>query len=137
VAGISTKSIYGVIATFYIYKHQDGAAVKIQEIAQKMDLPKNYLEQILLILKKADILKSIRGAKGGYKLARDAQELSVLEVMEALEGSFCDFEFGNRECSLLGFWEQAKQGVRKQFDIPVAELDKYRIDSYKEFVYTI
>ncbi len=136
-AGISTKSIYGVIATYYIYKHQGGAAVKIQDIAEKMDLPKNYLEQILLILKKADILKSIRGAKGGYALAKDAEEITVLSIMEALEGSFCDFEFGNRECSILGFWQEARQGVKKQFDVPISELDKYHKDPYSDFVYVI
>ncbi|MGM0622856.1 MAG: RrF2 family transcriptional regulator [Campylobacterota bacterium] len=136
-AGISTKSVYGVIATYYIYKHQDKAAIKIQEISDKMDLPKNYLEQILLVLKKADILKSIRGAKGGYILAKDASTITVLSIMEALEGSFCDFEFGNRECSLIGFWEQAKQGVKDQFKIPISELDKFHNDSYKEFVYVI
>lgn len=136
-AGISTKSVYGVIATYYIYRHQEKSAVKIQEIADKMDLPKNYLEQILLILKKADILKSIRGAKGGYVLAKDPDEVTVLEVMEALEGSFCDFEFGNRECSLISFWEQAKQGVKEQFKVPISQLDKYRLNAYNEFVYTI
>lgn len=136
-AGISTKSVYGVIATYYIYKHQEESAVKIQEISQKMDLPKNYLEQILLLLKKAHILKSIRGAKGGYILAKDAQEITVLEIMEALEGSFCEFEFGSRECSLISFWEEAQKGVKKQFDIPINELEKYKNDRYKEFVYVI
>jgi len=136
-AGISTKGVYGVIASYYIYTHQQNEAVKSVTIAQNMDLPQNYLEQILLILKNANILKSIRGAKGGYVLARDAKDITVLEIIEALDGSICDFDTGNnRDCKLLSFWDEAKQGVKEQFNVPLSKLDDYT-NNYKNFTYMI
>lgn len=135
-AGISTKSVYGIIATYYIYTHRGEDAVKSATIAQAVDLPQNYLEQILLILKNANILKSIRGAKGGYRLARDAEDTTVLNIIEALDGAVCDFDTGtNRECRLLPFWNQAKEGIKKQFDIPLSKLDDY--SACESFAYTI
>ncbi|MCK9337094.1 MAG: Rrf2 family transcriptional regulator [Arcobacteraceae bacterium] len=136
-AGISTKGVYGVISTYYIYQNSTQNPVKSVEIAAKMDLPQNYLEQILLILKNANILKSIRGAKGGYVLARDAKDISVLEIIEALDGSICDFDTGNnRDCKLLSFWDEARQGIKAQFNIPISKLDDYT-NSYNNFTYMI
>ncbi|QOG11790.1 RrF2 family transcriptional regulator [Arcobacter sp. FWKO B] len=136
-AGISTKGVYGVIATYYIYSHQCSSAVKSVEIAAKMELPQNYLEQILLILKNANILKSIRGAKGGYVLAREAKDITVLEIIEALDGSICDFDTGNnRDCKLLSFWDEARKGIKEQFNIPISKLDEYT-NNYNNFTYMI
>jgi Rrf2 family protein len=125
-AGISTKGVYGVIATYYIYSHQKEGAVKSITISQKMQLPQNYLEQILLTLKNSNILKSIRGAKGGYVLAREAENIKVIEIIEALDGSICDFDTGaNRDCKLLPFWDTIKINVKKQFDIPLTQVDEF------------
>ncbi len=136
-AGISTKGIYGVVATFYIYKHQEHGTIKSVSIAKEMDLPQNYLEQILLILKNANILKSLRGAKGGYMLAKDANTITVLDIIEALDGSICDFETGDRECGLIDFWDEKRGEIREKFNIPITSLDKYCNKPYSNFVYMI
>jgi Rrf2 family cysteine metabolism transcriptional repressor len=126
-AGISTKSLYGVVATHYIYKHQSQGALKIAQICQALQLPQNYLEQILLILKKGGILKSLRGAHGGYLLKKEAQEISVLEIIEILDGTLFEVpQGGERKCELLGFWSNMKSSVQNLFDIPITKLDEYK-----------
>ncbi len=136
-AGISTKGVYGVMATYYIYSHQEKEAIKSVVIAQNMNLPQNYLEQILLVLKNANILKSLRGAKGGYVLARRPEEITILEIIEILDGGVCDFDAGiSRDSRLSSFWDRAKSGIREQFNIPISKLDDY-ISSYDSFNYTI
>jgi len=125
-AGISTKSLYGVVSTHYIYKHQSQGAVKIALIAQALELPQNYLEQILLILKKSGILQSIRGANGGYLLKKDPQDISVLEIIEILDGTIFEMPQGQRKCELLDFWSNMQERVQQLFDIPITKLDAYK-----------
>jgi len=125
-AGISTKSLYGVVATHYIYKHQSQGAIKSATISQALELPQNYLEQILLILKKSDILQSVRGAHGGYLLKKDPKEITVLEIIESLDGTIFEVPTGERKCELVSFWSDMKEGVQHIFDIPITELDKYK-----------
>lgn len=123
--GVSTKGIYGVAASYYIYKNSYKGAIKSVEIAHSMELPQNYLEQILLSLKKGGVLKSIRGASGGYILARNSSAITVLQIIEVLEGDVFDIQLGKRECGLVEFWQKKRDEVKKIFDIPISELDLY------------
>ncbi len=129
-AGISKKSLYGVMATYYIYKHQEGCIVKSAEISQRLNMPKNYLEQILLLLKKNDILKSTRGANGGYQLKKAAEDISILEVIEALDGSFFEIQIEEEKCVLSLFWKDMTEGVKEVLDIPITKLDTYEITEF-------
>lgn len=84
---LSTKGRYGLRALIDLAQYSEETPVSITSISKRQDISERYLEQLMSMLKKAGIVKSIRGANGGYILARDAKEISVGEVLRALEGS--------------------------------------------------
>src|SRR5690349_18911363 len=83
---LSSKGRYGVRALFDIAFHNDGRPTQIREIAERALIPARFLEQIFQDLKKAGIIASKRGPRGGYHLARPAAEISVGDVLRALDG---------------------------------------------------
>ena len=83
---LSSKGRYGVRALFDIAFHNDGRPTQIREIAEREVIPARFLEQIFQDLKKAGIIASKRGPRGGYALARPAAEISIGDVLRALEG---------------------------------------------------
>ncbi|NOR56939.1 MAG: Rrf2 family transcriptional regulator, partial [Sulfurimonas sp.] len=82
---ISTKGAYGLTAIVILAKEEDNKLLQIKDIAAKGDIPQNYLEQILVLLKKSGLVESVRGANGGYKLSRDTNNITVYEVLNSLE----------------------------------------------------
>jgi len=81
------KTEYGLLALLELARVQSsGEVLQVAEIAQLQEIPDRYLEQMLTDLRKAGILRSIRGPRGGYQLARPATELSIAEVVACLEG---------------------------------------------------
>lgn len=83
---LSNKGRYGVRALFDIAFHNDGGPTQIREIAERETIPMRFLEQIFQDLKKAGLIGSKRGPRGGYHLARPAAEISLGDVIRALEG---------------------------------------------------
>jgi Rrf2 family protein len=83
---LSNKGRYGVRALFDIAFHNDGRPTQIREIAERELIPMRFLEQIFQDLKRAGIIGSKRGPRGGYHLVRPAAEISLGDVIRALEG---------------------------------------------------
>ncbi len=84
---LSAKVQYGIVALIELAAiHGQGGVLQVAEIAQRQTIPDRYLEQMLTSLRRARILRSIRGPKGGYQLARPPAEVTVQEVVAALEG---------------------------------------------------
>lgn len=83
---LSNKGRYGVRAVFDIAFHNEGRATQIKDIARRQGIPPRFLEQIFQDLKRASLVTSKRGPKGGYALARPAGEISLGDVVRALEG---------------------------------------------------
>lgn len=84
---ISTKGRYGLRALIDVAQHSEVEPVSISGIASRQDISERYLEQLMALLKKAGLIKSIRGAGGGYVLAKPMEEISVGDVLRALEGN--------------------------------------------------
>src|ERR1051326_8290282 len=82
---ITTKSPYAVRALAELARSGTGP-VPIGELAKRRDIPVQFLEQLFAVLRRAGILRSQRGVKGGYAFARDPSEVTVLEVVELLDG---------------------------------------------------
>jgi len=82
---LSTKSRYGVRALFDIAYHAEEAPAQIKTISRRQGITPRYLEQIFQKLKRAGIVKSIRGPRGGYYLARKPEEVAVGDVIRAME----------------------------------------------------
>lgn len=85
---LSSRLEYALVALLEIAKHQaQGKPLKVNEIAASQSLPERYLDQIFTSLKRQGILSSQRGMKGGYLLARELWQITLLDVVVAIEGS--------------------------------------------------
>ena len=83
---LSTKGRYGLRALIDLAVNSDTEAVSIQSISARQGISESYLEQLMRLLRKAELVKSVRGAGGGYVLAKPAKEISVGDILRALEG---------------------------------------------------
>ncbi|HKO28282.1 MAG TPA: Rrf2 family transcriptional regulator [Solirubrobacteraceae bacterium] len=83
---ITTKSPYALSALVELHHHGDRGPVPIAELARRRDIPVQFLEQLFATLRRAGVLRSQRGVKGGYSFARSAGDITVLELVELLDG---------------------------------------------------
>ena len=83
---LSTKGEYGLLAIIDLALNSNNGPVKTMQISERQGIPKQYLNQLLLILKKAGLISSARGRQGGYQLNQNARSISLLDVVTALEG---------------------------------------------------
>jgi Rrf2 family transcriptional regulator, cysteine metabolism repressor len=104
---ITTKSPYAVRALAELARRGDAAPVPIGEIARVRDIPVQFLEGLFATLRRAGILHSQRGVKGGYTFARRPADVTVLEVVELLEG-----ELGSDAAASGPPWTEAVDAVR-------------------------
>src|SRR3977135_4274968 len=88
---ISQKGLYALQAMMMLARHYNQGAIKIREIAYEEDLPEKFLELILLELKNARIVESVRGAKGGYQLRRDPADIHLSEIIRLIDGPLAPF----------------------------------------------
>jgi Rrf2 family protein len=86
VISITSKSPYALAALVELCGHGDRGPVPIAELARRREIPAQFLEQLFATLRRAGILRSQRGVKGGYAFARPPAELTVLEIVELLDG---------------------------------------------------
>ncbi|MBQ2791644.1 MAG: Rrf2 family transcriptional regulator [Oscillospiraceae bacterium] len=120
---ISTKGRYGLRMMIDIAMNQQEGPVSVRDIARRQSLSDKYLEQIITQANRAGLLKSIRGAGGGYQLSRDAKDISVGDVLRAMEGSLspvaCVQELAGEtapcqnsgECATYELWRDIKAAV--------------------------
>jgi Rrf2 family protein len=86
VISITTKSPYALDALVELHLHGDAGPVPIAELARRRQIPVQFLEQLFAALRRAGVLRSQRGVGGGYSFARPAAEITVLEIVELLDG---------------------------------------------------
>jgi Rrf2 family transcriptional regulator, cysteine metabolism repressor len=86
VISITSKSPYALSALIELYRQGNRAHVPLAELARRRDIPSQFLEQLFAVLRRAGLLRSQRGVKGGYAFARPANEITVLELVELLDG---------------------------------------------------
>ncbi len=83
---ITSKSPYAIRALTELARSGDGAPVPLGELARRRDIPVQFLEQLFAALRRAGVLRSQRGVKGGYSFARPPQDVTVLDITELLDG---------------------------------------------------
>ncbi|HEY3970219.1 MAG TPA: Rrf2 family transcriptional regulator [Solirubrobacteraceae bacterium] len=83
---ITSKSPYAVAALAELGRTGGSEPVPIGELARRREMPVQFLEQLFAVLRRAGVVNSQRGVKGGYRFARDPSQVSVLEVVELLDG---------------------------------------------------
>lgn len=120
---ISTKGRYGLKAVLDIAIGEE--AVSVSSIAKKENISENYLEKLIALLKKAGIVNSVRGAKGGYTLTRDLSEISVGEVLRALEGDLKPVDCADLDsegcesaetCMAKSVWKRIAESINMAVD---------------------
>ena len=121
---LTAKSEYGLLAAIDLACHKGEGPVSAREISEHRGIPPRFLEQLLVQLRRAGIVTASRGARGGFELARDPGEISVLEVVEALEGplssSVCDADASggclkSPACAASAVWSRATGALRDVF----------------------
>ncbi len=131
---ISTKGVYGLSAMYELSKHDMESPMQIKEISSKASIPQNYLEQLLSKLRRAELVKSIRGARGGYILAREAKDILVKDILIALEGDLKIVDSKTRNPVLNIFFDETQEKTKKIFDLSLEKLDDYQ-DKYNEVLH--
>ena len=101
---ITTKSPYALKALAELGRSGDAAPVPIGELARRREIPVQFLEQLFATLRRSGVLKSQRGVKGGYSFARPPAEITVLEIVELLDGPL------GRDAE--GIWADAASAAR-------------------------
>lgn len=120
---ITSKGRYGLKAVMELSSSfGSGSLLKTREIAEKHDIPQKYLEQIINTLKRNRLVISVRGADGGYRLARPPHEITVYEVLEALEGDLSIVEKADQWEEDQGrFWRDLENQFRTLLSVPLTD----------------
>lgn len=135
--GLSTKSIYGLAAMYELSKKDPNKPTKIKEIAQKGEIPQNFLEQILLELKKAGMLVSVKGAHGGYKLAKEPSEILIYDIVNTLEDNLFNITDKVDNPVLKLYWRETTEKFEQLFKAPLSDLNLYEQKIEATLTYTI
>lgn len=125
---LTSRSEYALLAVIDLSLSYEDGPVSARLIAERRDVPLRFLEQILHSLRREGVVTSVRGAHGGFKLAKDPHEMTVLEVVEAVDGplqsSVCnsvpasEMEAGCHKqgsCAAAHVWNRATEVLRKEF----------------------
>jgi Rrf2 family protein len=129
---LSCKSTYAILALLELAAHyNEGEPLQIRSIAAQQKIPDRYLEQLLATLRRGGVIRSQRGAKGGYILAREPWKITLLEIINCLEGADLDGSENNDSSQTLEsvvifeVWQEARE-------IAKSVLQKYTLQDLTE-----
>ncbi|CBN56669.1 MULTISPECIES: RrF2 family transcriptional regulator [Kamptonema] len=129
---LSCKSEYAILALLELAAHyNEGEPLQIRSIASQQNIPDRYLEQLLATLRRGGVIRSQRGAKGGYLLAREPWKITLLEILNCLEGADMDRSENNSTTKTLEsavvfeVWQEARE-------IANSVLQKYTLQDLTE-----
>lgn len=129
---ISTKGRYALKVMLDLAQHNNGDCIKVKDIAARQDISEKYLEQIIATLNKAGYVTSVRGAQGGYRLAKDPKEYTVGMILRLMEGSiapvacaeadYCDCSQCDT-CETLDVWKELYNAINQVVDgVTIADI---------------
>ena len=144
---ISTKGRYATRVMLDLAINNTGECIKVKDIAARQEISEKYLEQIIAVLNKAGYVKSVRGAQGGYRLAKDPKEYTVGMILRLTEGSMAPvtcLEEGTTECErcdtceTLEVWREVYEAVNRVIDnVTIADLVEKRRKRLENLDYSI
>jgi Rrf2 family transcriptional regulator, cysteine metabolism repressor len=116
---VSTKTRYGIRAAIELAQQYEKGPIQLRIIAERQEISVKYLEQLMTVLRSAGLVRSIRGAKGGYVLARSPRQVRMNDVFHCLEGKVVDLECIDRieacnravDCAARGLWAKVEHAV--------------------------
>ncbi|MFP4392957.1 MAG: RrF2 family transcriptional regulator [Desulfohalobiaceae bacterium] len=121
---LSTRSRYGTRLMLELAKHFQQGPVHLNDIAKRQNISIKYLEQLIIPLKKANLIRSVRGPRGGYQLNIHPKQIPIGQILQTLEGdleltpclkdpSVCE---RSEQCPTKDIWNQATQAMYKELD---------------------
>jgi Rrf2 family protein len=123
---VSTRGDYASRALLSLALHREAGPTSVRDIAERTGLPQPYLEQILLALKGAGLVRSKRGVGGGYVLAREPEDITLGQIVSAVDGPIVAGDFGEPhqngacdhegQCVLLAVWADVGAYMRNRLD---------------------
>jgi Rrf2 family protein len=132
VISVTSKSRYAVVAMAELARSGD-RPVPIAQVAERRDMPVQFLEQLFSTLRRDGLLQSQRGVKGGYTLARPPEEITVLEVVQALDG-----RLGEEGKEAGGIWAEGVEALRSIFrETTIADIARREADESGAGMYHI
>lgn len=142
---VSTKGRYGLKALVDIAMYSNSEVVTIKSISERQNISEGYLEQIFSTLRKSGLVLGRKGAQGGYSLTKPANEITIGEILRALEGELVLVDINNagvvdnlEKCINENLWNVINKNINDYFDsINLEDLvNKYKSES-SNFVYII
>jgi len=123
---LSTKGEYGLRAIFDLAQRCGQGPISLKSVAERQEISEHYLEQLIAGLRKAGLVRSVRGAQGGYVLARNPEEVTVGDVIRVLEGPIapmnCAGDEEKKQCSRFDscitkvVWEKVRDSINDVLD---------------------
>jgi len=133
----SEKVNYGLAAIFELAKSYDEGYIQIKQIATSQKIPKNYLEQLLIDLKRAGLVESMRGSLGGYRLKKLASDIKIIDLIEALERPIEVVDYSKNSVVLQSFWKNIEKKFKELFNDSIEKLIEEENQLNKRFTYQI
>ena len=130
---LSTRTRYGMRAVIELAQHEEKRPLQLKAIAERQDISVKYLEQLMSMLRSSGLLRSIRGAKGGYILARPPEQINLSEIFRCLEGPVTtaectengDYCERSADCVAREVWIEVEAAIQKILrSITLADLVK-------------
>ena len=129
---VTSKSRYAVVAMAELARSGD-RPMPVKELAERRDIPDQFLEQLFSTLRRSALLSSHRGSKGGYTLSRPADEITVLEVVQALDG-----RVGQEADEAGGIWADGVNALREVFGgTTIADIERRETEEAASGMYFI
>ena len=121
---ISTKGRYALRMLLYLAEHPDDGFISLKEVAERQEISKKYLEQIIPVFNKTDLLRTNRGAQGGYMLSRSPAQITVGEILRLTEGSLSPVSCvedpascsRSADCMTLPVWQGLSRVIDEYLD---------------------
>jgi Rrf2 family protein len=134
---VSSKFIYSLSAILELSLHPKGHCVQIKEIACAQNIPISFLEQILMQLKNAGLVKSTRGAQGGYQLTKSPAEIKIADILAAVHSPVNLTSTTTKENVINDFLEDCQHCLKERFNTTILQLIEKRKQREEQNMYYI
>jgi len=119
---LTTKTRYSLSALLEMARHYGGGLLQVKDIAGRHDISQQYLEQLLNRLIHAGLVRSVRGKNGGYALAHPPDQMTLLTLLEALEGPLEFSQSHPADDAVKEIYRQVEEQIRNALDVPLSEV---------------
>jgi Rrf2 family protein len=134
---LTTKTRYSLSALVEMARHYGAGLLQVKDIANRHAISPQYLEQLLNRLIHAGLVRAVRGKNGGYTLAKPPDQITLMELLEALEGPLEFSQSHPAEDAVKAIYRQAEEQFRKVLDVPLSEVLKRQEELNSQLVFYI